>query len=51
MAAENRICVQQPGSDVLNADGGNDFAEPVIDNGPHDCELEPLAPIELAIAS
>ena len=50
MAAENRICVRQPGAEVLNADGGNDFASPVIDNAPHDCDLEPLAPIELAIA-
>ncbi len=50
IAPENRICVQQPGADVLNADGNNDFAVPAIDNAPHDCELEPLAAIDLAIA-
>ncbi len=51
IAPENRICVQQPGLEVLNADGANDFAAPVIDNAPHDCTLEPLEPVVLAIAS
>lgn len=51
IAAENRICVQQPGHEVLNADGVNDFAGPVIDSAPHDCTLEPLEPVVLAIAS
>ncbi len=51
IAPENRICVQQPGLEVLNADGANDFAAPVIDNAPHDCALEPLEPVVLAIAS
>ncbi len=46
----NRICVQQPGAEVLNADGGNDFQAPAIDSGPHDCTLEPLAPVDLALA-
>lgn len=48
--AADRICVQQDGVDVLNADGGNDFAEPRVDNAPHDCTHEPLAPVSLALA-
>ena len=51
VAPENRICVQEPGHDVLNADGVNDFVTPVVDNAPHDCTLEPLEPVVLASAS
>jgi len=44
---ENRICVQQEGSEVLNADAGNGFVNAGVQSGPFDCELEPLAPVEL----
>ncbi len=44
---ELMICVQQEGSEVLNADGSNDLANPVIDSTPHDCSHEPLSAVEL----
>lgn len=48
---ENRLCVQEAGAEVVNADAENGLASPVIDAAPFDCTLEPLAPIELAEAS
>jgi len=45
--AEVKICVQEDGVDVLNADGSNDLANPVIDSAPHDCSHEPLSAVEL----
>ena len=42
---------QQPDADVLNADGANGFAEPVIDSTPFECTLEALDPVKLALAS
>lgn len=48
---ENRICVQEPGSEVLNADGSNDFAGARVDTEAHDCALEALQPVALASAS
>lgn len=44
---EDRICVQETGVEVLNADGGNGFAAPVIDTAAHDCVLESLDPVVL----
>ena len=50
--AEDRICVQQPGSEVLNADAGNNFAQAGVDTtGLFDCTLDELAAVELALAS
>ena len=48
--AENRICVQQPGAEVLNADGSNDFAGAQVDTEAYDCTLEPLAAVELDLS-
>jgi parallel beta-helix repeat protein len=48
---ENRICVQQPGVEVLNADGVNGFAAPRIDTEAVDCALEPLEPVVLDTAA
>lgn len=48
---ENRICVQQPGIDVLNADGVNGFAAPRIDTEAVDCTLEPLEAVVLDAAA
>lgn len=50
-APENRICVDQPDSDVLNADGANGFVSPLIATDDHVCSLDPLDPVELAAAS
>ena len=46
---QNRICVQEPGSDVLNADAANDFASPRIDTAALDCALDALEPVVLDI--
>jgi len=48
---ENRICVQQPGIEVLNADGVNGFAAPRIDTEAVDCALDPLEPVALDAAA
>lgn len=44
---EDRLCVQEDGVEVLNADAANGFAAPTIDATPFDCELEPLPAVEL----
>ena len=46
---ELRICVRQPGSEVVNADAANNFATPVIDTEAFACAHEPLPEVELAI--
>ena len=48
---EDRICVQEDEVEVLNADGGNDFAAPLVDNAPHDCTLNELEPVVLSFSS
>lgn len=50
-AAEDRLCVQEADAEVLNADAGNNFAGAGIDNERFVCELEPLTPVELELAS
>ncbi len=48
VVAENRICIQQPGVEVLNADAANGFAAPsIVPAEAYECTLEPLAPVEL----
>ena len=47
---ENRICVQEPGIEVLNADAANDFAGAGIDTASFDCTLDPLEPVVLPIS-
>lgn len=47
MTAENRICVQQPAAEVMNADGTNGFTAPRIEADGFDCTLEPLSAVEL----
>lgn len=44
-----RICVQQDGSDLANADAANDFTDPFLDIAAFDCTLEPLPAVELTI--
>ena len=44
-----RICVRQPGSEVVNADAANNFAAPVIDTEAFACAHEPLPEVELSI--
>ena len=46
---ELRICVRQPGSEVVNADAANNFAAPVIDTEAFACAHEALAEVELSI--
>ncbi len=46
---ELRICVRQPGSEVVNADAANNFAAPVIDTEAFACAHEPLPEVELSI--
>ncbi len=48
VAPENRICVQESGVEVLNADGSNDFAGARIDTEAYDCTLEPLTAVDLS---
>ncbi len=48
VAPENRICVQESGVEVLNADGSNDFAGARIDTEAYDCTLEPLSAVDLS---
>ncbi len=48
---EHRICVQQAGVDVFNADAANDFAQPRVDTAALDCALESLDPVMLELAS
>ncbi|MDN3922895.1 parallel beta-helix domain-containing protein [Roseateles violae] len=46
---EERICVRNGESQVLNADGPNKYKNPQIDaSKPHDCELPRLNPVVLA---
>ena len=48
----DRLCVQQPGAEVLNADAGNNFAAAgVSETELFDCVLDKLDPVELALAS
>ena len=45
---ENRICIQQPGVEVMNADAANGFAAPRIEpTEAYDCTLEPLPATEI----
>ena len=46
---ELRICVRQPGSEVVNADAANNFAAPLIDTETFACAHEPLPEVELSI--
>lgn len=46
---ELRICVRQPGSEVVNADAGNNFAAPVIDTESFACAHDPLPEVQLTI--
>lgn len=44
----DRICIQQPGVQVLTADAGNDFAAPAVEAAEaYDCVLERLPAVEL----
>lgn len=45
--AAARICVDQPGVDVMNFDGPNKSKNPRIDNAPHACTLPKLPGIAL----
>ena len=48
IVAENQICIQQPGVEVLDADAANGFAAPsIVPAEDYDCTLEPLAGVEL----
>ncbi|MBY0422906.1 MAG: right-handed parallel beta-helix repeat-containing protein [Parvularculaceae bacterium] len=47
LPAASRICVDQPGVDVMNFDGPNKSKNPRIDNAPHACTLPKLAPVAL----
>lgn len=42
-----RICVQNGDAAVLNVDAPNEFAQPRIEPGFHDCSLDKLEPVEL----
>jgi len=47
--AEEKICVRNGDSQVLNADGPNKYKNPQIDPAkPHDCDLPRLSPVVLA---
>ena len=45
--AAQRICVRNGAAEVLNVDGPNKFANPKVGKAEFDCELPPLAPVEL----
>ncbi|MDY0747993.1 parallel beta-helix domain-containing protein [Paucibacter sp. R3-3] len=45
--AEERICVKNGKSEVLNADGPNKYKDPKVDTKSHDCELPRLPAVEL----
>ena len=45
---EDRLCVQETDSEVLNADAANGFAMPTIGVAEFDCTLDPLETVELA---
>lgn len=45
--AEQRICVRNGGTEVLNVDGPNGFKNPKVGKQEYDCELAPLAAVEL----
>ena len=45
---EDRLCVQEADTEVLDADAANGFATPTIGVDEFDCTLEPLEPIALA---
>ncbi len=49
-APENRLCVQQPETEVLNADAANDFAGAGVVTDGFDCSLEALEPVILEFA-
>ena len=47
-APTDRLCIQQPGVEVLNADAANGFAAAKIEpSEAYDCMLEPLPAVEL----
>ena len=47
-ADTDRICIQQPGVEVLNADAANNFAgASIAPSEDYDCKLEPLPAVEL----
>ena len=46
---ELRICVRQPGSEVVNADAANNFGAPLIDTEAFGCSHDPLPEVELSI--
>lgn len=48
---DDRICVQEPGADVINADAANGFAAPEVQTEAFDCTLDALDPVELSIGS
>ncbi|WP_300621767.1 parallel beta-helix domain-containing protein [Dokdonella sp.] len=45
--AGQRICVRNGDAEVLNVDGPNGFKNPKVGKQEFDCELPPLAPVEL----
>lgn len=45
---QDRLCVQETDTEVLDADAVNGFAVPTIGVDEFDCTLEPLDPVELA---
>ncbi|WP_077034762.1 parallel beta-helix domain-containing protein [Pelomonas sp. KK5] len=45
--AEERICVKNGKTEVLNADGPNKYKSPKVDTQTHDCELPRLPAVEL----
>jgi parallel beta-helix repeat protein len=45
--AEERICIQNDGVEVLNADGPNKYNNPKVDKSSFVCELPKLPPVEL----
>ena len=45
--AAQRICVRNGEAQVLNVDGPNKFSDPKVGKAEYDCELPPLAPVEL----
>jgi hypothetical protein len=51
IAPENRICVRQPGSEVVDADAANGFAAPRIATAEFDCQLDPLEAADLPFDS
>ena len=44
------ICIKNPDVEVLNADLQNGAKNPRVERDPFDCQLDPLAPITLALA-